>query len=129
MTKAADRLSRRELLRRLAVGTAAVWTTPTLLSFGSASAQPTGPRTRCPLPCKQFQTCFDDPDPKNQCFCATSAEGECVCLANGLCSAAHDCVTSADCRPGYVCAPNTGCGPAGICARGCRRKTSLLGPL
>lgn len=110
-------VSRRDLLKRMAAGTAAAWVAPVVMSIPlPAYAQVISPRTSC--------GCAEAPCGPG-CFATDNTEGECFCWQNFPCTEADfpGCTTSADCLPGWSCEPCGNChviyGTPGACAPPC----------
>src|SRR4051812_347568 len=106
-----ERVSRRELLRRVGVAGAAVWTAP-ILSTTRASAAVDRCRKRkahrlckgnpccfaiCTCGATQCGTCSSDVGDGSWCF-VRNGDLRCYCAEDVFCSEAGHCITDADCK-------------------------------
>ena len=117
----ASRISRRRLLQRLGLGTAAAVFTPVVTSLGSEALAGSCPP--CQEPCNwtcggTLQQCGIGCGPFGAAYCSHNTEGQCFCWQDDFCSGLQSCGSSADCPPGYSCIPNTCCGGP-VCIAGC----------
>jgi hypothetical protein len=131
-----ERISRRDMLKKLGAGAAVAWTAPVVASFGArAFASPHGLKRRCGdggnWSCGDSQLICGFRGPFDLCLCDLDTEGRLSCWQDFSCDA-QDCVSTADCPTGYRCFPDTCCGTpkcAPICglfeAEG-RRPTSRI---
>jgi hypothetical protein len=116
--------SRRSALKKLAVGGAAVWAAPAVLS-STASAAPGSPPPTTTTTTTVPQVCIGNGDwvcgnplvicgtagLNEICICEVDVEGNDICWGNFPCSdpRAVVCSSNADCLPGWKCA-STCCG-------------------
>lgn len=95
-------LSRRDMLKRMAIGGAVAWSAPIIMTFNSpAFAQVTSPPCDCPTPadpCSGQTECGED------CWCVVTVEGECFCHQTSNCVTVKSCTSSSECPPGWACA-------------------------
>jgi hypothetical protein len=123
------RVSRRSLLKRVAVGGGVVYAAPFMTS--SAQAGPENGKPRCnavagedprtcgPDPCVDQTTCRGELPADSLCTCVprhpgTGNEhggGECFCHEFQFCDGLTACENSGDCPPGWAC--TTSCCPDG----------------
>lgn len=116
-------LSRRDLLKRMAAGSAVAWVAPAVMSIPlPAYAQVISPRTSCGC---AFTPCGPD------CFATDSTEQVCFCWQNFPCDQERfaPCETSATCPEGWSCEPcgscHVGYGSPGACAPPCGTQTFI----
>ena len=120
-------IGRRTLIKRAAIGMAAVWAAPALLSESPANAA-TGGGGKClqtALAAGATHACITCPACENQ--CGTFPGGNCCCFLDfhGCCFCGRNqtctdivCTKNTDCPPGYRCA-YTCCDPALQCVQLC----------
>jgi len=114
--RTASKVSRRRLITRLGVGTAAAWLTPVVTSVGSKAfaggccdCTPTG--CTCGWVCGgTLYQCGQGCGPLGAAYCSHDVDGNCWCWEDSFCSEVSDCTQNADCPPGYSCVPDTCCG-------------------
>ena len=106
--------SRRDLIKKAAIGTGVVWAAPVMLnSISPAHAGTPSPSKQECLECLPFgpgnphELCGGAP-PGEPCFCVALNEGGCACVQGdapiGPCSFIENtCRTNADCGGGRVC--------------------------
>jgi hypothetical protein len=114
--KDTSRISRRDLLRRLGLGTAVVWLSPTITSMGSRAnaCEPVCFAPFCDWTCGHRIHCnlCGFCGPLEVAFCSQDIDGNCFCWEDWPCSELRNCAQNSDCPPGYACIPNTCCGTA-----------------
>jgi hypothetical protein len=117
-------ISRRRLIKRLGVGTAAAWLAPIVTSKGALAAvggccECTDTGCGCDWTCggTLFQ-CGSGCGPFGAAYCSHDVDGKCFCWEDDFCDGASDCAANADCPPGYACVPDTCCGTP-KCLAGC----------
>jgi len=115
-------ISRRRLIKRLGVGTAAAWLAPVVTSLGSR-AEASSDICVCQTPCDWtcggiLYQCGSGCGPFGAAYCSADTDGNCFCWEDDFCDSVTDCTSNADCPPGYACIPNTCCGVP-KCLAGC----------
>lgn len=126
----ADRggLSRRELLKRMAAGSAIAWTAPVVSSFNTPAfagfVSPVGDCTPCRVGDFGSYVCGATSGPFAECTCQAvigGLPGECFCHEVIACNDPRvvPCASDADCtEPGWRCTSNA-CFPDGGCVPPC----------
>jgi hypothetical protein len=116
-------ITRRRLIKRLGVGTAAAWLAPIVTSLGSRAEA--GEICTCQEPCNWtcggiLYQCGSGCGPLGTAYCSHDVDGNCFCWEDDFCISTDDCSTNADCPPGWACIPT--CCPTsgnGKCLAGC----------
>jgi hypothetical protein len=129
-------VSRRELLRNLAVGGAVAWVAPIATTVPASASTDTNPKQLCNgqdcqcgdcnFPCG---TCSSDVGDGSWCWERLDRNGKLsyvnVCAEDVFCDQVEVCARQTDCPRGYACITNngcTGCGFSfGVCSKKCRR--------
>src|SRR5437867_4250249 len=112
--RAGKEISRRRLIKRLGVGTAAAWLAPIVTSLGAKAEA--GQCVNCEDPYCDWvcggtiYQCGSGCGPLGDAYCSRDTDGNCFCWENSYCSEVSDCAQNSDCPPGYACIPNTCCG-------------------
>jgi hypothetical protein len=114
-TKDPGGLSRRDVLKRMAAGTAIAWTAPVLMSFNTPAfaVSPV-----CAEPCDARCGDFGDHMCGNSgpfgCYCSRDVDGNCFCWEDHFCDDLPDC---------SVGTPNNGCPDGWRCVSTCCDQT------
>jgi hypothetical protein len=120
-------ISRRRLIKRLGVGTAAAWLAPIVTSLGSRAeaggciqCSTPGPENgNCAWVCGgTLYQCGSGCGPFGAAYCSHDVDGNCFCWEDSYCNQSSDCAVNSDCPPGYACIPDTCCGTP-KCLPGC----------
>jgi hypothetical protein len=105
-------LSRRQIIKRIGVGTAVVWATPAITSLGARAYAATDGGSPAPHPeciganCSTFIPCSSS---NTDCVCVTTPQGGFCIPGSTLCSTLEVCAAGNICPPGSVCAIDTCC--------------------
>jgi hypothetical protein len=114
----ASKITRRRLIKRIGVGTAAAWIAPIVTSLGAKAeadciqcSDPDPSNGDCAWVCGgTLYQCGQGCGPLGAAYCSHDTDGRCFCWEDSFCSEVADCSQSSDCPPGYGCIPDTCCG-------------------